>query len=138
LRNIKIIRVMLVIKNKINMSYLKILYMLYMLEWSWSLTPVSNQFFKYTSISKVWYVEVIIHATCVCACLDVSKLFIYWLCTFNNTARVIREHVTCRHKHLFVSVFTRAYIRIWHIYHCLMHEIWEKGWEIKWTLEESR
>jgi hypothetical protein len=52
---IRKIIVVLVTKNKIDMSYSEISYKL---EWFWSLTLVSSQFFEHTSILKVWYAEV--------------------------------------------------------------------------------
>jgi hypothetical protein len=45
----------LVTKNKIDVSYSEILFIL---EWFRSLTSVSSQSFKYISISKVWYAEI--------------------------------------------------------------------------------
>jgi hypothetical protein len=116
IRKIRKNRVVPVTKNKIDMSYSEILYRL---ERFRSLTSVSSQYFKHASILKVWYAEVFyvcthVRRACSCsACLDVSKLFICWLRTFNNMTRMTYEYVMCR----YVQRRTLIYVRIYtHMY----------------------
>jgi hypothetical protein len=49
-------------------------------------------------------------------CLDVSKLFICWSRTFNNTIRVIREHITYKHIQIQIFICVSAYT---YVYTCL-------------------
>jgi hypothetical protein len=60
---IRKIKLILVIKNKINMSYIEISYKL---EWSWSLISVSSQYFKHTSIFKSLICWSILYMIYVC------------------------------------------------------------------------
>jgi hypothetical protein len=142
---IRKIRVVLVTKNKIDVSYLEISYRL---EWFGSLTLISNQFFKHTKHFKnlicwtilyvphvrvhvldvhVYVLDVHVHALNVHvrvqriwrACLDVLKLFICWSRTFNDTAHETCQHITYRHVQtqtlIRVRIYTYAYTYLTHL-----------------------
>jgi hypothetical protein len=116
------IRVILVTKNKVDVPYLKISYIL---DWSWYLISVSNQSFKYNKYFKSLICWNILYVLRMCtrvrrAYLDVSKLLICWSRTFNNThvwhANMLHTD-TFKHEHLFIFIFTHTCRCVWHVYH---------------------